>query len=98
MHIKIISGGQTGVDQAALEAAIKTNFPHGGWCPKGRIAENGDPSDENKVDDVVEWVSSNNIKMLNIGGPRESESPGINDTSLKFLMTVFQKLKLSKSA
>ena len=38
---KIVSGGQTGVDQAALEVAIKLNIPHGGWCPKGRLAENG---------------------------------------------------------
>lgn len=34
---KIISGGQTGTDRATLDVAIK--FPHGGWLPKGRIAE-----------------------------------------------------------
>ncbi len=38
---KIISGGQTGVDQAALKAAITCKIDHGGWCPPGRIAENG---------------------------------------------------------
>jgi hypothetical protein len=38
---KIISGGQTGADRAALEFAIKHNIPHGGWIPKGRKAENG---------------------------------------------------------
>jgi hypothetical protein len=38
---KIISGGQTGADQAALDAAIKQGIPHGGWVPKGRITENG---------------------------------------------------------
>jgi hypothetical protein len=38
---KIISGGQTGADRAALEFAIKHNIPHGGWVPKGRKAENG---------------------------------------------------------
>jgi hypothetical protein len=38
---KIISGGQTGADQAALDAAIKLGIPHGGWIPKGRITENG---------------------------------------------------------
>lgn len=37
---KIVSGGQTGVDRAALDAAIQNNIPHGGWCPKGRLAEN----------------------------------------------------------
>jgi len=38
---KIISGGQTGADQAALDAAIKWKIPHGGWIPKGRITEAG---------------------------------------------------------
>ena len=38
---KIVSGGQTGVDRAALDAAIELDFPHGGFCPKGRIAEDG---------------------------------------------------------
>lgn len=38
---KIISGGQTGVDRAALDAAIQYNIPHGGWCPRGRRAEDG---------------------------------------------------------
>ena len=38
---KIISGGQTGADQAALDAAIKWNIPHGGWMPKGRLTEAG---------------------------------------------------------
>lgn len=38
---KIVSGGQTGVDQAALDVAIELQIPHGGWCPKGRISENG---------------------------------------------------------
>lgn len=38
---KIISGGQTGVDRAALDVAIIFNFTCGGWCPKGRKAEDG---------------------------------------------------------
>jgi len=38
---KIISGGQTGADQAALDAAIKLGIPHGGWVPKGRLTEDG---------------------------------------------------------
>ena len=40
-HLKIVSGGQTGADQAALNWAIKHGLPHGGWCPKGRWAEDG---------------------------------------------------------
>lgn len=38
---KIISGGQTGVDRAALDAAIKLAVAHGGWIPRGRITEDG---------------------------------------------------------
>jgi len=38
---KIISGGQVGADQAAFDAAIKYNFPHGGWIQKGRKTEDG---------------------------------------------------------
>ncbi len=38
---KIISGGQTGVDQAALDAAIDCGISYGGWLPAGRKTENG---------------------------------------------------------
>ena len=34
--LKIISGGQTGADQGALDFAIDYNFECGGYCPKGR--------------------------------------------------------------
>ena len=38
---KIVSGGQTGADRAALDWAIEHGIPHGGWCPAGRRAEDG---------------------------------------------------------
>jgi hypothetical protein len=38
---RVISGGQTGVDRAALDAASALGLPTGGWCPKGRRAEDG---------------------------------------------------------
>ncbi len=38
---RIVSGGQTGVDRAALDVAIACGVPHGGWCPRGRRAEDG---------------------------------------------------------
>jgi hypothetical protein len=41
MITKIISGGQTGADRAALDWAIFRDIPHGGWCPRGRKAEDG---------------------------------------------------------
>ena len=41
MALKIVSGGQTGVDRAALDAARASGLPCGGWCPAGRLAEDG---------------------------------------------------------
>ena len=38
---KLISGGQTGADIAALDVALRFDFPHGGWCPKGRRSLEG---------------------------------------------------------
>lgn len=38
---RIVSGGQTGVDRGALDFAIKHRYPHGGWAPAGRKAEDG---------------------------------------------------------
>jgi hypothetical protein len=43
--ITIVSGAQTGADRAALDFAIANGIPHGGWCPRGRLAEDG-PIDE----------------------------------------------------
>jgi hypothetical protein len=39
--LRIISGGQTGADRAALDWAIAHDISHGGWCPKDRWAEDG---------------------------------------------------------
>lgn len=39
--MKIVSGGQTGADRAALDVALELNNPCGGWCPEGREAEDG---------------------------------------------------------
>jgi len=41
MITRILSGGQTGADRAALDFAIKHHIPHGGWLPKGRKTEDG---------------------------------------------------------
>lgn len=40
-ELKIVSGGQTGVDRGALDAALEIGAPCGGWCTKGRRAEDG---------------------------------------------------------
>jgi hypothetical protein len=39
--VKIVSGGQTGVDRAALDVALKHGIECGGWCPAGRLDEFG---------------------------------------------------------
>jgi len=39
--VRIISGGQTGSDRNAIDAAIATGIPYSGWCPKGRRSEDG---------------------------------------------------------
>jgi hypothetical protein len=144
---KIISGGQTGVDRAALDAALEMGFPCGGWCPKGRRAEDGRipdhyPLEETSSSDyrlrtrmnvedsdgtliltwgppvggtaltlklarrlhkpffvvdlihredastVLEWGKENDIRILNLAGPREGEAPGIYAQTLSFLREV----------
>jgi HAD superfamily hydrolase (TIGR01509 family) len=49
MITKIVSGGQTGADRAALDFAIQRNVPHGGWIPKGRLTEEGPLSDHYRL-------------------------------------------------
>ena len=52
MITKIISGGQTRADQAALDFAIEHDIPHGGWIPKGRKTETGILPDKYKLDEM----------------------------------------------
>ena len=49
---KIISGAQSGVDRAALDFALKFNIPHGGWIPKGRLAEDGPLPDKYQLQEM----------------------------------------------
>ena len=136
---KVVSGGQTGVDRAALDAAFEAGFAGGGWCPRGRRAEDGPISDHyplketsssdymdrtrRNVEDsdgtlivahgeptggtlatlvharrigkpvlaidpseciedaalggITEWLDTQEIRVLNIAGSRESGHPGI---------------------
>ena len=57
---RIISGGQTGDDRAALDAAINVGLPHGGWIPKNRLTEDG-PLPEKYT--LKEMPSSSYIKQ-----------------------------------
>ncbi len=50
---KIISGGQSGADQAGLDAAIKNNLAHGGAIPKGRLTEDGILPEKYNLDEMT---------------------------------------------
>jgi hypothetical protein len=49
---KIVSGGQTGVDRAALDFARERGIAHGGWCPRGRWAEDGAIHEDYDLDET----------------------------------------------
>ena len=50
--MKIVSGGQTGVDRAALDAALRYGIESGGWCPTGRLDELGRIPDRYPIKEV----------------------------------------------
>lgn len=159
---KIVSGGQTGVDRAALDVAIFLEIPHGGWCPRGRKAEDGsisnvyqltetgsssyvvrteknvtdsdgtlilyrnrmsrgtaltasftrrhvrpclavdiaamqssDSADDwigQKVEEIHAWLIEEDIETLNVAGPRESTSSGINADAHTLLLNAFSEI------
>jgi hypothetical protein len=147
LPIRIISGGQTGVDRAALDVAMSLGIPHGGWCPCDRLAEDGRIPDryqlqetagaeyplrtERNVTDsdgtlilcrgqpgggtdltlrlaerhgrpclvvdldappppaeVAAWLRAHQVRIVNVAGPRESQSPGIAGQAAEFLRQV----------
>ena len=51
--MKIVTGGQTGVDRAALDAARESRVAAGGWCPEGRLSEDGRIPDAYPVNELV---------------------------------------------
>jgi hypothetical protein len=50
--LRIISGGQTGVDRAALDVALRHGVECGGWCPAGRLDEFGKIPDHYPVQEL----------------------------------------------
>ncbi len=145
--LKIITGGQSGVDRAALDTALELGLDCGGWCPKARRAEDGPIADcypltetesenyetrtrrnvhdadgimiltarlplsggselthrlalqlkkpvliigldETNSEATRNWLAYHRIRILNIAGPRESEQPGIYDSSKAFLYSL----------
>ncbi len=87
--VKILSGGQTGVDRAALDAAITRGLPCGGWCPKGGWAEDmpGPPGllalypmlQETPLGDPAqrtEWNVRDSDRLMVLNDDRGLTSPG----------------------
>lgn len=74
---KIVSGGQTGVDRAGLDAAMEAGIPIGGYCPKGRLAEDGTVPERYELMELTKGgysarteknvVESDGTLILNIG-------------------------------
>ena len=160
---KIISGGQTGVDRGAIEAALDLGFPYGGLIPKGRLAEDGIVPEKfdkmevaprkdylfrtewnvvhsdatlliarkvmkdgawceeltggtlrterfavnhakprlaiftQNVGKVVEWLEKLAAEngsgiVLNVAGPRESKSPGIQESTRRFITQLLTRV------
>jgi hypothetical protein len=77
---RIVSGGQTGVDRGALDAAIEAGIAHGGWCPRERRAEDGRIPDRYRLTEVEAHdyvvrternvVDSDATLVLAVGQPR----------------------------
>ena len=150
MITTIVSGGQTGVDRAALVVALELGIPCRGWCPKDRRAEDGpidsrypltetptatyeerternvrdsdgtlvlrgeraspgteltmelaarlgkphfvvDLFDDPDVAAVRWWAEENGVCVLNVAGPRASQSPGIYERARDFLRGVLHE-------
>ena len=146
-ELHIISGGQTGVDQGAMDFALENRIPCSGYCPNGWLSENGRIPSRYPVQELMSsnyedrtlrniqtshgtliihrgktltggtmltkqiafsqdkpllifhleenpefnkqilstWLGDNQIKDLNIAGPRESQNPGIQHQTKKYL-------------
>lgn len=75
--MKVISGGQTGVDQAGLDAAIALGIEHGGYCPRNRRSEKGPIPDKYKLEEMATFsyvdrtkqniLESDGTLIINIG-------------------------------
>nr|WP_321354819.1 putative molybdenum carrier protein [uncultured Draconibacterium sp.] len=91
---KLISGGQTGVDRAVLDACLKYSFPCGGWYPKKpvRIVR----PDANPAH-IIPWLILNNINTLNVAHPRKSEWINAYTLTYRFITELIVKIKSSAS-
>ena len=67
---RIVSGGQTGADRGGLDAAIALGMEHGGWCPRGRRAEDGPipPQYDLQSTDVADYTDRTRRNVLESDG------------------------------
>lgn len=77
---KVISGGQTGADQAGLDWAIERDISHGGWCPKGRRSEDG------KINERYQLTESSTTNYL------ERTELNVRDSDVTLIFTMLDKL------
>jgi len=79
-EIKIVSGGQTGADRAALDWSIAHQIPHGGWCPEGRLAEDG----------VID--AAYQLAELPGGGYRQRTKANVQDSDATLIVSIAPNL------
>jgi hypothetical protein len=77
---RVVSGGQTGADRAALEWAIAHGVPHGGWCPQGRIAEGG----------II--PAQYQVTELPSGGYRQRTKANVRDSDATLILSIESEL------
>ena len=67
---RIVSGGQTGADRGGLDAALDLGLPHGGWCPRGRRAEDGEVPAKYRLTETAsdDYVERTELNVLHSDG------------------------------
>lgn len=78
--LKIVSGGQTGADRSALDWALDHGVEHGGWCPPGRLAEDGAVSTRYMLDEMLH------------GGYLERTRANVRDSDATLIITLASDL------
>jgi predicted Rossmann fold nucleotide-binding protein DprA/Smf involved in DNA uptake len=92
---KIVSGGQTGADRAALDWAIENNIPHSGFCPKGRVAEDGFIDSKYNLTETrtINYSERTELNVLNSDGTVVFSTKGVLSGGTKDTVNYAKKLK-----